>query len=157
MRSALISTFILGIFFLLGSCNDPEAIIDENQVIKNHNWTYINRYATTVNIEDEQATYNIFFNLRHTADYKYSNIFVLLKETGPDGKSTTKRHEFKLANPDGEWLGKGSGNIFSYQLPFRMKHKFSAKGTYHFSIEQNMRDNPLREISDVGIRVEKAQ
>ena len=36
---------------------------------------------------------------------------------------------------------------------FRTNYKFPAKGVYHFYIEQNMRDNPLREVSDVGLRV----
>jgi len=42
-------------------------------------------------------------------------------------------------------------------MMFRANYMFPAKGVYHFSIEQNMRDNPLHEVSDVGLRVEKAQ
>ncbi len=91
-----------------------------------------------------------------TADYKYSNIFILIHQTNPDKKASTIRYEFKLANADGEWLGDGSGNIYTYQVPFRTNYKFPARGTYTFEMEQNMRDNPLHEVSDVGMRVEKA-
>jgi gliding motility-associated lipoprotein GldH len=35
--------------------------------------------------------------------------------------------------------------------------KFPEKGIYTFNIEQNMRDNPLHEVNDVGLRVEKAK
>jgi gliding motility-associated lipoprotein GldH len=45
--------------------------------------------------------------------------------------------------------------LYSYQVPFLIDYKFPVKGTYTFVIEQNMRDNPLREVNDVGIRVEK--
>jgi gliding motility-associated lipoprotein GldH len=96
-------------------------------------------------------------NLRVTADYKYSNLFVLITQTGPDKKTKIKRYELTLANKGGEWLGEGSGNLYTYQLPFLTNYKFPLKGTYSFYIEQNMRDNPLREVSDVGLRVEKVQ
>jgi len=136
-------------------CTDRSAVIDQNSEIANHNWTYLNKFKYDVNIDDEKIPYNLYMNLRVTADYKYSNIFVLITQTGPDKKTEVHRYELKLANKDGEWLGKGSGNLYSYQSPFLTNYKFPAKGVYHFYIEQNMRDNPLREVSDVGLRVEK--
>lgn len=140
----------------IAGCSDPGAIIDQNTAIDNHNWTYANRIGYNVKIDDETIPYNLYLNLRVTAGYKYSNMFVLVRRSGPKLKGVT-RYEIKLANPDGEWLGEGSGNLYSYQVPFRTGFKFPAKGTYHFQIEQNMRDNPLREVSDVGLRVEKAK
>jgi gliding motility-associated lipoprotein GldH len=81
---------------------------------------------------------------------------VLIRRNGPTLKGVT-RYEVKLANPDGQWLGQGSGNLYSYQVPILTDYKFPEKGTYSFEIEQNMRDNPLREVTDVGMRVERAQ
>jgi gliding motility-associated lipoprotein GldH len=46
--------------------------------------------------------------------------------------------------------------LYSYQLPIYLNYRFPAKGTYIFELEQNMRDNPLKEITDVGLRVEEA-
>ncbi len=37
------------------------------------------------------------------------------------------------------------------------KIKFAKPGVYSFSFEQNMRDNPLAGIEDVGMRIEKAK
>jgi gliding motility-associated lipoprotein GldH len=138
-------------------CTDKNAVLDKNVEVTNHNWVYLNKFGFEVTIEDANVPYNLYMNLRVTADYKYSNIFVLISQTGPDKKTDVKRHEFTLANKDGEWLGEGSGNLFSYQLPFETDYKFPAKGVYHFYIEQNMRDNPLREVSDVGLRIEKVK
>jgi gliding motility-associated lipoprotein GldH len=145
---------IFTLLFLSG-CTDPNAIIDQDTEIGNNNWSYTNKINYDVPIADEYIPYNLYLNLRVTGNYKYANIFVLIYQTGPDKKQTVLRYEFKLANPDGEWLGNGSGNLYSYQVPFRTNYKFPAKGIYRFSIEQNMRDNPLREVSDVGLRVEK--
>jgi gliding motility-associated lipoprotein GldH len=123
-------------------CSDPNAVIDQNTEIDNNNWSYANKIKFDVKIDNENIAYNLYLNLRVTGDYKYSNLFVLIRQINPDKKTSATRYETKLANPDGEWLG---------------NYKFPTKGIYHFQIEQNMRDNPLHEISDVGLRVEKAQ
>ena len=159
MKRTLFAFCILAVCFVLTlpGCTDPNAVIDQNTELVNSNWSYANKLKYAVKIDDADIAYNLCLNLRVTADYKYSNIFVLMHQTGPDKKTVAVRYEFKLANKDGEWLGAGSGNIYSYQVPFRTNYKFPAKGIYYFELEQNMRDNPLREVSDVGLRVEKAQ
>lgn len=148
------SAFLM--LMVLVSCENPNALVDEHHPIKNSNWTYIKPVRVQVKVEDHTSPYNVLINLRHTADYKYANIFIRIREIGPGKKVRNIRKEFVLANPDGEWLGTGSGNLYSYQLPLFLNYRFPAKGTYIFELEQNMRDNPLREISDVGLRVEKA-
>ncbi|HEX3385065.1 MAG TPA: gliding motility lipoprotein GldH [Mucilaginibacter sp.] len=140
---------------LIIGCTDPNGIIDQNTSIENHNWSYANKVKYPVKITDVSVPYNIYINLRVTGDYRYSNIFVLVHRSGPKLNALT-RFEVKLADKDGQWLGQGSGNLYSYQVPLITNFKFPAAGTYRFEIEQNMRDNPLHEVSDVGLRVEKA-
>lgn len=142
---------------LVTSCSDPNALLDHNTAIANHNWGYVNDVKYHVNITDTVVKYNLYFNVRVTGDYKYSNMFVLLHTTGPDKKTGTVRYELRLADLTGKWLGAGTGNLYAFQIPFKRGFRFPAKGTYNFLIEQNMRDNPLREVSDIGLRVEKAE
>jgi len=145
-------------FLMLGlsSCQDSATVVDTNIELDKRNWSYTEKIRIPVKIESTDIPYNLYLNLRHTADYKYSNIFILIHIIGPDGKKSTERKEFKLALPDGEWLGSGSGNTYSYQISFKENYKFPVKGTYIFELEQNMRDNPLDHVSDAGIRVVKA-
>lgn len=145
--------FMILVLSFLSSCID-NAVVDSNREIEGRNWSYSQKVRIPVTIDYVSKGYNIYMNLRHTADYKYSNIFVLIHESGPGMKRTTERKEFRLAYPDGEWLGSGSGNFYTYQLPFRRNFHFAAKGTYLFEFEQNMRDNPLREVCNIGLRVE---
>lgn len=152
-----LAALFIGIISTFPACNEPGTLIDQSTAINDHNWSYINKIKTDVKIKDTSVSYNIYFNLRHSANYKYSNIFVLVHQTTPDHQPKTIRYEFKLANPDGEWLGNGSGNLYSYRLALQTNYRFSTPGTYSFTIEQNMRDNPLREVSDVGLRVERAK
>jgi gliding motility-associated lipoprotein GldH len=157
MKLALNFFYAAVLSLMLAGCNDPKAVLDENTAVNNHNWTYAGKFSYAVKIDDEKIPYNLYMNLRVTGDYKYSNLFVLITQTRPDKKTKITRYELTLASKDGEWLGNGSGNLYSYQVLFRTNYKFPEKGVYHFTIEQNMRDNPLREVSDVGLRVEKAQ
>jgi gliding motility-associated lipoprotein GldH len=151
------SLFLLVILIgsALSSCQDKKTIVDDNFEIAGHNWSYTEKVQIPVIIENPDLHYNSYVNLRLISSYKYSNIFLLIHITGPDGKKTTERKEFRLALPDGEWLGSGSGNLYSYQIPLKENFKFALKGKYVIELEQNMRDNPLDHVSDVGVRVEK--
>jgi gliding motility-associated lipoprotein GldH len=152
-------TLILFIFLTvtgLTSCQDTHTIVDNNFEIAGRNWSYTEKVQVPVLVQQPDLSYNLYVNLRITAKYKYSNIFLLIHTTAPDGKKTTERKEFRLALPDGEWLGSGSGNLYSYQILFKENYKFPAKGKYLIELEQNMRDNPLDYVTDAGIRVEKA-
>lgn len=156
----LVRTFFIcilpAILLLAAGCGNSNTIIDQDNEVPDHNWAYLDKYKYQANIADNSIPYNLYINLRVTGNYKYSNIFVLITTVGPDKKASVKRHEFTLAAKDGEWYGKGSGNLYSYQMPFLTDYKFTEKGVYTFYIEQNMRDNPLKEVSDVGMRIEKA-
>lgn len=131
-------------------------VIDSNVEIANRRWSYRNHISTPFEIKDNTKAYNIYFKLRHTADYKYANIFILAHFK--DGKKMiTRRYQYKLAKNDGEWLGSGSGNVFSCTLPMLTNYHFPRNGKFEIEIEQNMRDNPLLEVSDVGVFVSLAQ
>lgn len=108
-----------------------------------------------MDVTDPQIPYNIYFKLRHTGDYRYSNIYILLHISGGGLEKQTKRYEYKIAQPDGQWNGSGSGNLYTYSLPLLTNYKFPKAGKYQFEIEQNMRDNPLHEVSDAGILISK--
>jgi gliding motility-associated lipoprotein GldH len=141
----------------LQACNNNDVIIDSFDAVQNQNWTYTRPIKGSLEVKDSTKAYNIYVNFRHTADYKYANIWLRFHLIGPDKKDIPLRQEFQLALPDGEWLGSGSGNLYSYQLIFKEGYKFPLKGKYTIIVEQNMRDNPLKNISDVGLRVEYAK
>ncbi len=153
MRSEI--RIVLFVAVSITACQDTQTVADTNTEIAGRNWSYTEKVQVPVTIEDTGVTYNLYLNLRHTASYKYSNIFLLIHITAPDGKRITERKEFKLALPDGEWLGSGSGNLYSYQIPFKENYRFGVKGKYVIELEQNMRDNPLDQVTDAGVRIEK--
>lgn len=148
--------FCLAAFsILLAGCTNDN-LVDTNQAMPENNWAYAKSVKATVEIKDINEPYNLYFKLRHTADYRYSNIYVIVYVKG-NGLKRSNRYQFKLAKADGEWLGKGSGDLFTYNFPLLTNYRFAKAGKYQIEIEQNMRDNPLTGISDAGITVAKAQ
>lgn len=149
-RSAVVLYILLAITLLAGCTAN---VIDSNIALEDRRWTYRNHIVAPFEIKDNSKAYNIYFKLRLTANYKYSNIFILA-HFKDEKRIVTKRYQYKLAKNDGEWLGSGSGNIFSYKLPLLTNHHFPRNGKFEIEIEQNMRDNPLLEISDIGVLIE---
>jgi len=156
MRMIFKCFLITAITLSVVSCTD-NVIIDEYTAISNENWSYDKPIKTVVDIKDASIPYNIYVNFRHTEDYKYSNIWLRLSQVSPHNKKATTREEFQLALVDGKWIGKGSGNLYSYRLIYKEGFKFDTAGKHTFIIEQNMRDNPLKAVTDVGLRVEPAK
>ncbi|MBB5437074.1 gliding motility-associated lipoprotein GldH [Pedobacter sp. AK017] len=152
MNRWIILLLFFAVLGLLFSGCDLNNIADSNQTMPARNWSYADKVKVMVDITDSNKLYNIYFKLRHTADYRYSNIFILLNVKTPK-KKRSRRYEFKLAQADGQWNGSGSGNLYTYTFPLLTRFKFPAPGRYELELEQNMRDNPLKQISDAGIKV----
>ena len=109
MKRALnifIPIVVVGFVLTVTGCSDKNTVIDQSAEIENHNWTYVNRFRFDVKIDEEKIPYNLYMNLRVTGDYNYANIFVLITRVSPDKKSDVTRYELKLANKEGEWLGR---------------------------------------------------
>ena len=138
---------------LLNSCTNTN-VADVNVAVTENSWTYAKSVKATVEIKDASLPYTVSFKIRNTADYRYSNIFVIMRlKSGPQILKEG-RHQFQLAKAEGQWTGKGSGDLYSNTFPLLKSFHFPKPGKYEIEVEQNMRDNPLVGVSDVGITVE---
>jgi gliding motility-associated lipoprotein GldH len=61
--------------------------------------------------------------------------------------------ELQLATNE-KWLATGMDDIYEHRIKLTDPQYFKA-GVYHFSIEQIMREDPLENVMNVGLRVEK--
>ncbi|MFT5250205.1 MAG: gliding motility-associated lipoprotein GldH [bacterium] len=111
---------------------------------------------------DSLKIYNLFVNLRNTNDYKYNNVFLIVAINFPHGKTVTDTLEYKMANPDGTWLGNGISNIKDNKLWYKESVSFKEKGIYTVSIKHAVRNNGtiegvtnLEGITDIGFSVEE--
>ena len=138
---------------LLSGCTDDS--FEERTVIPEAEWAQENRVAFDVNINDTISGYVFGLDFRHLENYRYSNLFVFLHPRMPNGNLTHDTIECTLATPEGRWLGKSSGSMRDLHVPLNENLRFPLKGTYHFEIEQAMREPVLKGISDIGLFIEK--
>jgi len=81
-----------------------------------------------------------------------------MKSTAPgDTASSSQQFDLPLASTSA-WTGTGMDDIFEHRiLLYRRPVKFRMQGNYSVTLEQVMRENPLEEIMNVGIRLEKVK
>jgi len=153
------TSFHIGLFFvfalLLGSCNN-NVIFTEYRKFDNNQWYAKNKAEFDVDIKDNVNLNNISLMIRHADSYPYSNIFLFVETTYPDGKKLTDTMEVIMANSKGEWLGSGAGDIFDLKVPIKRNVKFPLVGKYKFSFTQAMRTDPLPMVMDFGFEIEKS-
>lgn len=154
MKKYLHFFFLLMCAAVFTSC-DPARVYDENRTLEGNAWYYGSKLPFDVQIKDTTKYYNVLVNLRVDANYKYSNIFMLVHTTNPDKKTDQRRIEIRLADESGRWMGSGLGDLYDYRFPAFRKVKFPQQGFYRFELEQNMRDDTLMHIKSAGIRVEE--
>lgn len=157
MTKILKYVFILLITTILSSCGDKNVIFDESVVINNSSWNNQELPYFDVNIEDTLSTYAFYLNIRHLENYRYSNFYMFLHTTFPNGNQTHDTIECVLAYPDGRWIGKGSGSMRASNILLNNNLHFPLSGTYHFEIEQAMREPVLEGITDVGVKFERIE
>lgn len=148
-------TMIIGSVFIL-SC-DKNAVYDKNISIPKHVWSSGDTLSYYVNIADTVHSHNIYLNIRNSHNYEYSNIFLFISTFAPNGNFIKDTVEITLADKTGKWFGKGAADVFSLQVPYKIKIKFPFKGIYLFEIQHAMWNNNLKGIIDVGLRVEKTR
>lgn len=111
---------------------------------------------------DSIKNYNLFINIRNTNKYKFNNIFLIVSMNFPHGKTITDTLEYRMANPDGSWIGQGIGDVKESKLWYKEQVRFSEQGNYTIDITQAMRNNgdvegvtKLEGITDVGFSIEE--
>ncbi len=147
--------FILLVVFGIASCQTID-IYEKAAYFPLHSWRSAETPSFTFEITDTTSLYNIFLVLRHEDAYNYNNIWVNLTLQGPASIDTIRR-EFILGNNRQGWLGSGMDDIFEHRIAFNNKPAPLHNGKYTFTLQQDMREDPLDHILNAGIRVEKVK
>ncbi|MBX2904350.1 MAG: gliding motility lipoprotein GldH [Chitinophagales bacterium] len=144
----------LMLVYVLSSCNS-NVIFDKNNPLEHESWSYEQPQTFKVAIEDTAVRYNIYVSIRHSFHFEWRNLWVNIATQFPDGEKLSKRVNLLLSEADGRWFGDCSSDNCFIQIPLQENVIFPAEGTYEFVITQDMRVNPLANIRNVGLKVEK--
>ncbi|MGJ5642944.1 gliding motility lipoprotein GldH [Formosa sp. S-31] len=160
MRKSSLIFGTLGLLLSVLSC-DNNRVYDEYKTMPDA-WHKDSVVSFKITPPDTTNAYNLFVNLRNTAKYKYSNLFLIVEMDFPHGKTMTDTLEYRMAKPNGEFLGEGFNDLKENKLWYKEGVVFDESGEYTVKIQQAMRENGkvngvinLEGITDVGFRIEK--
>jgi len=150
--------------FLVAVSCDSNRVYDEYKSIPDQ-WHKDSVVSFKVTPPDTINNYNLFVNLRNTSDYKYSNLYLVVELNYPNGKTLKDTLEYRMAAPDGTFLGSGFTDVKENKLWYKGYDKsfvFNEAGDYQIKVQHAMRKNGevngvlnLEGITDVGFRIEQ--
>jgi gliding motility-associated lipoprotein GldH len=149
----LTAVFVVLLLTQLTSC-DPNMVYDTYVSTENGSWRWQDAKQFDIPVEDTLSMHNIYLQVRHTVEYPMSNLYMFVHIKGPGGQLLKDTVNLILAESDGKWIGRGTGNLKELSLLYRKNTRFSLPGIYTFTLEQAMR-NPELPVTDLGIRVER--
>lgn len=153
--------FLPFLIFVLafGSCQQNIDVFEKNVVIPDHAWSSGFKPEISFTVQDTTARYNIYAVVRHTDAFEFNNLWINIYTKIPGDSAVRKQQlDLKLATDEKGWLGSGMDDIFEHRILITAQPEALTKaGTYTFRFENIMRVDPLPEVLNMGIRVEKAK
>jgi gliding motility-associated lipoprotein GldH len=132
--------------------------------IQGSNWQVKDAAIFELPVLDSLKQYNSFVTVRNNNNYPFSNLFLIVSLHYPHGKIMVDTLEYKMAKPDGTWLGTGIGAIKESKLFYKENFSFKEVGNYSLHITHAVRNNGeaqgvsnLEGITDVGYSIEEAK
>lgn len=149
--------YILILSLTLGSCVQT-GVFEKTATFPKHEWRAGEKQVIRFNISDTNSNYRLFFVIRHTNAYRYNNLWIKVGSKGPaDSILHVQQFDLPLAT-NNKWNGTGIDDIYEQRILLSQRSLHVQKpGTYEFTIEHIMREDPLQEILNAGIRLEKTK
>ena len=143
------------IILLLGLTSCTEGISYEKIYSIDKQWNKDSIFTFNITKPEVNTKQNVFFLLRNDSDYSYSNIYLFVTTEGPDKDIRIDTIQYRLADKEGKWLGKGMGVTKENLLLYKENYSFNKAGNYKISVQQGMRNDNLKGITDIGLIIQK--
>lgn len=152
MRRLLLFAIIM-LPMVLTSC-DGSVYYDESRAVDEHGWLPADSVYFDVDVDDTNRIFNFLFEVRNSVSYPYSNTFLFIRTTFPDGSYAQDTMEYPLADASGKWFGRRTGRYVDTRYYFRRNARFPMEGTYRFAVTNGMRDSAIAGLKDISLRIE---
>ncbi len=157
MTRSNIYSLVVGILLFGVSC-ESSSFYEENRDFQGAIWRADSTQTYEFEILNRNLKYDVIINLRNTLSYSYRNIYLNYVLKNEEGNVVDESLvEFDLFDKAGKPLGTGAGDIFSNALPLLEDYGFSEPGIYSLSLTQYMRQDSLKHIISLGVRIESSQ
>ena len=148
---------VISCLLFFTSCNKID-VFEKHTAIPKYEWQANFTVKGSFEINDSLSAYNIYLVLRHTDAYAYNNIWLNIGLEAPGDTVFTQKADIQLGTDANGWEGTGMNDIWELRKLLNGEpRRFKKTGIYYFTINQIMRDNPLRHIMSAGMRIEKTE
>jgi gliding motility-associated lipoprotein GldH len=144
------------LWLLFASCSTLD-VYEKTVFFPEHQWKNSQQCSFSFQIQDTLSSYNIYAIIRHEDAYHFNNIWLNIATQAPGDSVKNQLVNVQLANNKKGWLGTGMDDVFDHRALITRSPVKLKKGNYLFTIQQNMREEPLQFILNAGIRVEKVK
>ena len=154
-RATVFLSLLFALFMPL-SCSEPDRVWEQMQFVGACEWSVDETLLYTMPVSDTASWFNLLLDVRNRTDYPYSNLYLFITTEAPHGGYSVDTVQYTLAGDDGKWKGRGGFSSFKEnRFPFRSRVRFPVTGNYTVKIRHGMRDEILKGIAAVGVRLEK--
>ena len=145
---------LLPVFFMLTACGGG-TLYNQSMPVDEHGWLPADSLRFDVDVDDTVQLYDFLVEVRNNVGYPYSNLFLFINTTFPDGSVARDTMECPLADEEGRWYGKRTGRYVDSRYRLRASSmRFPMAGHYTFAITNGMRDSAIDGIKDISLRIE---
>jgi gliding motility-associated lipoprotein GldH len=141
---------VILILFLFSACSFNETYFEFRSF--GSEWGRTSPAVFEAKIDDNSIPYNIDIKIRNDNDYAFRNIWLFIDCKTPSGAVLNDTLNVELADVFGKWYGKGF-SLHCLSAPLKTNYRFPETGVYTFAIRHGMRQDPLKGISDAGLRI----
>jgi gliding motility-associated lipoprotein GldH len=147
--------WILGVSVIFGC--DTDIVYEKNLPVNYGGWDIQDTLVYDCEVPDSNSQFDLSINIRHRDIFQYMNVYLNVLTILPSGTVKSQTISIPLCDDAGKWLGKCSGDICFQRVFIMRKFVFSEKGTYQFRVSHEMRMDELKDIFDLGLRLEKSK
>lgn len=139
---------------LMAACNE-NTVYHSYQSLPGEGWGKSDTLSFELPITDSiPVTLELFAEVRNRSEYPYHDLHLFVSQNLQDSAVwQTDTIAICLADSSGRWTGKGWGSIYQSGV-FVKSVRTLHPGNYTIKVMNGMKDEKLKGLNDVGVRVE---
>ena len=156
MRLKISFLILLALTTVLISC-ETNRIYETNHDFEDRTWKINEAQEFEFRIDDPEKKYNLYYNVRNSLDYPYSRIFIMYHLQDSLGNELQSKLDTQdlFDQKTGVPFGTSSlGDIYDHRFLLLNDYEFKLPGKYKLKLEQSTRQDTLKGVLAIGVRVE---
>lgn len=150
--------YSIAIAAILSACSSGNTIYEEHKALSPElEWKKQDARTFEVEVTDVSVPYTIKLAFRYASGFQYKTMNVTVQETTPSGSTTNHNVSLKIINDKGDYIGEPGLDIWDSEHSFLNNVQFTEPGTYTYTIQHNMPQDPINMAMEVGLIVEREQ